>query len=108
MKFLVLATALLTPTLVFAQGAAPTAQTQAPAAAPAPRAAKPVAAPKRAAKPAQTGPEALEISQVIGIRQIDPASYEIDLRLQNGREVQLRANAFVLQNLGQMLGTYGK
>jgi len=108
-KFLVLATALLAPTLAFAQGAAPTT-TQAPAAAaPAPRAAKPApTAPKHAAKPAQTSAETLEIVQVIGLRQIDPATYEIDVRLQNGREVQLRANAFVMQNLGQLLGTYGK
>jgi hypothetical protein len=106
-KFLVLATALLAPTLAFAQSVAPTT-TQAPAAAP-PRAAKPTpTAPKHAAKPAQTSAETLEIVQVIGMRQIDPATYEIDVRLQNGREAQLRANAFVMQNLGQLLGTYGK
>jgi hypothetical protein len=106
-KFLVLATALLAPTLAFAQGAAPTttqAQAPAPAAAPAPRAAKQPAAPKQA----QTSLETLEITQVIGIRQIDPATYEIGMRLQNGKEVHLRANAFVMQNLGQLLGTYGK
>ena len=109
MKFLVLATALLAPTLAFAQAAAPT-NTQAPAAAaPAPRAPKPAhAAPKQAAKPAHTSVETLEIVQVMGMRQIDPATYEIDVRLQNGREAQLRANAFVMQNLGQLLGTYGK
>ncbi|WP_233021826.1 hypothetical protein [Rhodopseudomonas boonkerdii] len=108
MKFLVLATALLAPTLAFAQNAA-TAPTQAPAAAPVPRAAKPAAAaPKHAAKPAPASPETLEITQVIGLRQIDPATYEIDVRLQNGRAAQLRANAFVMQNLGQLLGTYGK
>ncbi len=106
-KFLVLATALLVPTLAFAQGAAP-ATSQAPAA-PAPRTAKPApATPKHAAKPAQTSVETLEIVQVIGMRQIDPATYEIDVRLQNGRAAQLRANAFVMQNLGQLLGTYGK
>lgn len=107
-KFTVLATALLVPTLAFAQGAAPTT-TQAPAATPAPRAAKqPAAAPKHAAPAAQTSLEMLEISQVLGLRQIDPATYEIGVRLQNGKEVHLRANAFVLQNLGQLLGTYGK
>lgn len=106
-KFLVLATALLAPTAALAQGAAPAAS-PAPAAAPAPRAAKQPAAPKQAAKPAQTSLETLEITQVLGLRQLDPATYEIGLRLQNGSEVHLRANAFVLQNLGQVLGTYGK
>jgi hypothetical protein len=108
---IVLATALLAPTLAFAQGAAPAttqAPVAAPATAPAPRAAKQPAAPKQAAKPAQTSLETLEIIQVIGIRQIDPANYEIGVRLQNGSEVHLRANAFVMQNLGQLLGTYGK
>lgn len=107
-KLIVLATALLAPTLACAQGAAPTpAQAPAAAAAPAPRVAK-QAAPKHAAKPAQASQDMLEITQVIGIRQIDPATYEIDVRLQNGHEMHLRANAFVMQNLGQMLGTYGK
>jgi pyruvate/2-oxoglutarate dehydrogenase complex dihydrolipoamide acyltransferase (E2) component len=112
-KFIVLATALLAPTLAFAQGAAPTpapAQAQAPAAAPAPRPAKQPAAPKKAAQAAQAqaGIEMLEVSQVLGLRQIDPATYEIGIRLQNGKEVHLRANAFVLQSLGQLLGTYGQ
>jgi len=103
-KFLVLATALLAPTLACAQGAAP-APAQAPAAATAPRPAKqPAAAPKQAAP---AGIETLEISQVLGLRQIDPATYEIGLRLQNGKEVHLRSNAFVLQSMGQLLGTYG-
>lgn len=106
-KFIVLATALLAPTLAFAQAPAPA---QAPAAAPAPRPAKQPAAPKQAAPAAatQSGIETLEISQVLGLRQLDPATYEIGVRLQNGKEVHLRANAFVMQNLGQLLGTYGK
>jgi DNA replication initiation complex subunit (GINS family) len=103
-KFIVLATALLVPTLAFAQGAAP-----APApAAPAKQAAPKHAAPKHAAAPPQTSIETLEITQVIGIRQIDPATYEIGVRQPDGKEVHLRANAFVMQNLGQLLGTYGK
>ncbi|WP_398476721.1 hypothetical protein [Tardiphaga sp.] len=109
MKFLVLATALLAPTIAVAQGAAPTPAQAPAAAAPAPRPAKqPAAAPKQAAKPAQTSLETMEISQVLGMRQLDPATYEIGVRLQDGKEVHLRANAFVMQNLGQLLGTYGK
>ncbi len=50
----------------------------------------------------------MEITQVLGMRQFDPATYEIGVRLQGGKEVHLRANAFVMQNLGQLLGTYGK
>lgn len=107
-KFIVLATALLAPTIAFAQGAAP-APAQAPAAtaAPAPRAAKQPAAPKHTAPAAPAGIETLEVSQVLGLRQIDPATYEIGFRLQNGKEVHLRSNAFVLQSMGQLLGTYG-
>ena len=106
-KFIVLATTLLAPTLAFAQAPA---QAQAPAAAPAPRPAKQPATPKQAppAAATQTGIETLEISQVLGLRQLDPATFEIGVRLQNGKEVHLRANAFVMQNLGQLLGTYGK
>lgn len=105
-KFIVLATALLAPTLAFAQSAAP-APAQAPAATAAPRPAK-QAAPKQPAAPAQTSIETLDVTQVLGLRQIDGASYEIGVRLSNGKEVHLRANAFVLQSLGQLLGTYGK
>lgn len=101
MKSLILAAALLLPTIALAQDAAP-----APAARPAP-AAKPKHAPV-AAKPAQTTPDVLAITQIIAIRQVDPATYEIDARLQSGSEVHLRMNAFVMQNLGMQLGTYGK
>jgi hypothetical protein len=101
-KALVLAAALLLPTMAAAQDAAPAA-----AAKPAPAAAKPKRAPV-AAKPVQTTPEMLDVTQIIGIRQVDPATYEIDARLQSGSEVHLRMNVFVMQNLGMQLGTYGK
>lgn len=111
MKALVFAAALLIPTLAMAQAPEP-APAPAPAAgAPAPaaphRAVKPRPAPARAAKPAATTPDVLEVSQILAIRQVDPATYEIDARLQSGQELHLRANAFVMQSLGQMLGTYG-
>lgn len=102
MKSLVLAAALLLPTMALAQDAAPATAAKPPAAA-----AKPKRAPV-ATKPAQTTPEVLDITQIIGIRQVDPATYEVDARLQNGSEVHLRMNAFVMQNLGMQLGTYGK
>jgi hypothetical protein len=101
MKAIMLAAALLAPVAAFAQG------TATPSAAPA-RPAKPVHAAPHPAKPPQTSPEVLDIVQIIGIRQVDAATYEIDARLQNGHELHLRANAFVMQSLGQMLGTYGK
>jgi hypothetical protein len=113
-KSFVLAAALLLPTAALAQDAAPPAEAQAPA----PQAAKPkrVAAPAapRAApphvapKPAQTANEVLDVSQILAIRQIDPATYEIDARLQSGGEIHLRMNAFVMQGLGMQLGTYGR
>ncbi|MES2029229.1 MAG: hypothetical protein V4477_08650 [Pseudomonadota bacterium] len=102
MKSLALAAALLLPTMALAQDAAPATAAKPPA-----TAAKPKRAPV-AAKPAQTSPEVLDITQIIGIRQVDPATYEVDARLQSGSEVHLRMNAFVMQNLGMQLGTYGK
>jgi hypothetical protein len=101
-KSLVLAAALLLPTMALAQDAAPATAAKPPAAAAKPK------RPPVAAKPAQTTPEVLDITQIIGIRQVDPATYEVDARLQSGSEVHLRMNAFVMQNLGMQLGTYGK
>jgi hypothetical protein len=117
MATLVLAAALLLPgPMTFAQDAEPADADAVPAApataapksvAPKPRRA--AAAPARpAARPAQTSSDVLDVVQVLGIRQIDPATYEIDLRLQNGTEAHLRMNAFVMQSLGMDLGTYGK
>jgi hypothetical protein len=109
-KVLTLAALLLLPaSLAFAQGAAPATPAAAAPAAAAPAAAKPRRAPvAHVARPAQTSPEVQDVSQILGIRQIDPATYEIDARLQNGNEIHLRMNAFVMQGLGMQLGTYGK
>lgn len=107
MKSLTLAIALLLPSIAFAQDAAVPANP-----APAARAAKPAQAPAAAAraakKPTQTTPDVFDIAQILGVRQIDPATYEIDARLQNGSEIRLRTNAFVMQSLGAQLGTYGR
>jgi hypothetical protein len=96
---------------------------QAPAPETAPDAAPAASAPARAAKaprkpavvhatapatPAAKSLEALEISQIVGIRQVDASTYEIDAKMQNGTPVNLRMNAFVMQDLGRQLGTYGK
>jgi hypothetical protein len=51
---------------------------------------------------------ALEITQIVGIRQVDPTTYEIDAKTQTGAAVNLRMNVFVMQDLGRQLGTYGK
>lgn len=106
MKLIVLTVALLIPASVaMAQDAAP-AQLQSPAVRPAaPIARKP--APVRAAAPAPKSPNTMEISQIDGIRQVDPATYEIDGRTADGTPVMLRMNAFVMQDLGRRLGTYG-
>jgi pyruvate/2-oxoglutarate dehydrogenase complex dihydrolipoamide acyltransferase (E2) component len=121
-KSLILAVILLLPvSTAFAQAPAEEA---APEAAPAPAAApakppvvraakpkpkpKPVApAPARAAALSPSGQEVLDINQIVAIRQVDPATYEIDAVLQNGKQVDLRMNAFVMQDLGRRLGTYG-
>jgi hypothetical protein len=51
--------------------------------------------------------EILEIAQIVGVRQTDPTTYEIDAKMQNGSPLVLRMNAFVMQDLGRGLGTYG-
>jgi hypothetical protein len=85
--------------------AAPEAAPAAPAAAKAAR--KPAVRAAPAAAPAKpTG--ATEITQIVGIRQIDPTTYEIDAKSSTGAPVNLRLNVFVMQDLGRQLGTYGK
>jgi hypothetical protein len=51
--------------------------------------------------------EVLDITQIVGVRQVDAATYEIDAKLHDGSPVDLRMNAFVMQDLGRQLGTYG-
>jgi hypothetical protein len=63
--------------------------------------------PKPAAVPASRQQEVLDITQIVGVRQVDPTTYEIDAKLQDGSPVDLRMNAFVMQDLGRQLGTYG-
>jgi 3-oxoacyl-ACP reductase-like protein len=114
LKAILLAAALLLPaTLAFAQDAEPEPE-QAPAAAPKPavRAAKP--APKAVPKPAAAAikpgerPTSLNIVQIVGIKQIDPTTYELDAKLVDGSSIDLRMNAFVMQDLGRRLGTFGR
>ena len=102
MKSVVLATALLLPaSIAFGQDeAAP--KPLAPPKPPVARVVKPVAKPVEAA----AGP--VEVTQIVAIRQIDPTTYEIDAKSQSGSMVILRMNAFVMQDLGRQLGTYGK
>jgi len=102
-KSFVLAAALVFPTMALAQDAAPPAAKPPTAAV-----AKPKHVAAHVAKPAPTTTEVQDINQILGIRQVDPATYEIDARLQNGSEIHLRMNAFVMQSLGMQLGTYGK
>jgi hypothetical protein len=108
LKFIVLATALLLPGIALAQDAAPPALPAPAAVAPKPavRAARP--APKPVAKPAADRLDGLNVVQIIGVRQVDAATFEIDARLADGNEVNLRMNAFVMQDLGRQLGTFGK
>ena len=103
-KSLTLAIALLLPSIAFAQDAAVPANPAPPS-----RALKPAPAAARAAKkPIKTAPDVFDITQILGVRQLDPATYEIDARLRDGSEIHLRANAFVMQSLGAQLGTYGR
>jgi hypothetical protein len=111
--FAIVAALLWPATATFAQDAAPAEEPV--AAAPTVRAPSVAAKPKRApvavirpSRPAQTSSDVLDVVQVLGIRQLDPATYEIDVRLQTGTEAHLRMNAFVMQGLGMSLGTFGK
>jgi hypothetical protein len=63
--------------------------------------------PKTAAVHAAKQQDILDITQIVGVRQVDPATYEIDAKLHDGSLVDLRMNAFVMQDLGRQLGTYG-
>ena len=108
MKFILLAAALLIPaSAAMAQDAAPAPAQAAPAA----RAATPVVrkpAPVRAAPAAPKSPDTMVISQIDNIRMVDPATYEIDGKGPTGAPVTVRMNAFVMQDLGRRLGTYGQ
>ena len=108
-KSLLFAAALaLTGSAALAQAPTPETAPAAPAASAAP-AAKAVRKPVVRAAPAAVNPVGtMEISQIVGIRMIDAATYEIDAKAQNGAPVKLRMNAFVMQDLGRQLGTYGK
>jgi hypothetical protein len=106
LRFILLTAALLIPASVaIAQDAAP-APSQVQPAAPVARPVVRKPAPVRAAA-VPKAPDTMEISQIDGIRQVDPATYEIDGRTPNGTVVMLRMNAFVMQDLGRRLGTYG-
>jgi hypothetical protein len=109
LKSIILAAALLLPApIAFAQTQPQEAAPAAPAAvAPKPvvRAARP--APKPVAKPAEQL-AGLNVVQIVGIKQIDAATFEIDAKLADGNSVDLRMNAFVMQDLGRQLGTFGK
>jgi hypothetical protein len=105
LKLIVLTAALLIPASVaMAQDAAPAPLQVAPAVRAAPVVRKPA---PRAAALAPKSPDTMEISQIDGIRQVDPATYEIDGKTPTGTVVLLRMNAFVMQDLGRRLGTYG-
>jgi hypothetical protein len=95
---------LLTATAAFGQTAEP------PAVQPQPVKPHPKPAAVHAAKSREISKqqEVLDITQIVGVRQVDAATYEIDAKLQDGSPVDLRMNAFVMQDLGRQLGTYGR
>lgn len=112
MKIVMLAAALLLPASVaLAQDAEPAPAAPAAAAAPKPvvRAVRP--APKPVAKPAPVAADRLDglnVVQIVSVKQTDAATYEIDAKLADGNSVNLRMNAFVMQDLARQLGLYGK
>ena len=100
-KLIPLTIALLIPaSFAIAQDAAPAPPAQTPRAAPVRKPVVRAAAPKT--------PDMMEISAIDTIRQINPTTYEIDGKTPTGASVMIRMNAFVMQDLGRRLGTYGK
>jgi hypothetical protein len=61
----------------------------------------------QAAKPNNVPPR-LEINQILGLKKIDVAIYEISVRLEDGSTVDLRMNTFVAQELARQLGNFGR
>jgi hypothetical protein len=97
------AAVLLSASTAFGQTATPQPVTPQPVK---PQAVRPH--PKPAVVQAAKQQEVLDITQIVGVRQVDAATYEIDAKLQDGSPVNLRMNAFVMQDLGRQLGTYGR
>jgi hypothetical protein len=61
----------------------------------------------QAAKPNSVAPK-LEINQILGLKKIGAATYEISARLEDGNVVELRMNAFVAQDLSRQLGNFSR
>ncbi len=59
------------------------------------------------AKPSKP-PERLDISQIIGMKKVDAATYDISARLEDGTTIDLRMNAFVAQDLSRQLGNFNR
>jgi hypothetical protein len=55
---------------------------------------------------APKAPEKLEINQIIGLKKVDAATYDISARLEDGSTVELLMNAFVAQDLARQLGNF--
>jgi hypothetical protein len=90
LKSVIIAAAMLFPALTaFAQTANP------------PRPPAPAAAPKVSKK-------LLEINQIISLAQIDATTFNISARLEDGSVVDLQMNAFVVQDLGKRIATFGR
>jgi hypothetical protein len=90
LKSVIIAAAMLFPAFAaFAQTANP------------PRPPAPATAPKVSKK-------LLEINQIIGLAQIDATTFNISARLEDGSVVDLQMNAFVVQDLGKRIATFGR
>jgi hypothetical protein len=62
----------------------------------------------QAAKPQNNVPATLEINQILGLRKVDAAIWEISARLEDGSMVELRMNTFVAQDLSRQLGNFSR
>jgi hypothetical protein len=59
------------------------------------------------AKPPKA-PGQLEIIQIIGLKKVDAATYDLSARLDDGKTIELRMSAFVAQDLSRQLGNFNR
>jgi hypothetical protein len=51
-------------------------------------------------------PGQLEIIQILSLKKMDAATYDLSARLDDGKTIELRMNAFVAQDLSRQLGNF--
>jgi hypothetical protein len=53
-------------------------------------------------------PDTPEIIQIIALKKLDPATFELFVRTQDGKVLGFRMNTFVAQDLSRQLGNFNR